>query len=163
LPGPTGEDNKLFLFGRGLMTLVVTETDPLAEAEKQIACALLCGCPLVVAAHSSHRAGLESLQANYREAGLAGELLQLVSLESLLPLIGDNRIEGVIANCLGRDSSALRQQMANRSGSIIPLIEWPESDSGYNYHWLLWFLSERTRTENLVARGGNTQLFNLVG
>jgi RHH-type proline utilization regulon transcriptional repressor/proline dehydrogenase/delta 1-pyrroline-5-carboxylate dehydrogenase len=52
--------------------------------------------------------------------------------------------------------------MAKRTGSIIPLIEWPENNQGYNYHWLLWFLSERTRTENLVARGGNTQLFNLA-
>jgi RHH-type proline utilization regulon transcriptional repressor/proline dehydrogenase/delta 1-pyrroline-5-carboxylate dehydrogenase len=51
--------------------------------------------------------------------------------------------------------------MAKRSGSIITLIEWPQRDEDYNYHWLLWFLSERTRTENLVARGGNTKLFNL--
>ena len=52
--------------------------------------------------------------------------------------------------------------MAKRTGSIIPLIEWPETAEGHNYPWLLWFLSERTRTENLVARGGNTQLFNLA-
>ena len=52
--------------------------------------------------------------------------------------------------------------MANRSGCIIPLIEWPKINADYNYRWLLGFLSERTRTENLVARGGNTQLFNLA-
>ena len=163
LPGPTGEENKLFLFGRGLMVLVVNQADSISHAEKQIGSALLCGCPLLIASHGIHRAELESLLATYQQAGLPEKLLQLVSMESLLPLVEDGRIEGVIANCLGRDSSALRQKMAKRSGSIIPLIEWPESDSGYNYHWLLWFLSERTRTENLVARGGNTQLFNLVG
>ena len=67
-----------------------------------------------------------------------------------------------MANRLNKDSTQIRQLMAQRTGSIIPLIEWPESDGGYNYHWLLWFLSERTRTENRVARGGNTQLFNLA-
>ena len=67
-----------------------------------------------------------------------------------------------MANSLDKDSTQIRQLMAQRTGSIIPLIEWPENDSDYNYHWLLWFLSERTRTENLVARGGNTQLFNLA-
>ncbi len=52
--------------------------------------------------------------------------------------------------------------MAQRNGSIIPLIEWPKNDVGYSYHWLLSLLTERTRTENLVAKGGNTQLFNLA-
>ena len=83
-------------------------------------------------------------------------------MTSLSELIQNNNIEGVIANSLNADSSALRQVMAKRTGSIIPLIEWPKTAEGFNYHWLLWFLSERTRTENLVARGGNTQLFNLA-
>lgn len=37
-----------------------------------------------------------------------------------------------------------------------------ENYEGYTYHWLLSLLSERTRTENLVAKGGNTELFNLA-
>jgi RHH-type proline utilization regulon transcriptional repressor/proline dehydrogenase/delta 1-pyrroline-5-carboxylate dehydrogenase len=72
-------------------------------------------------------------------------------------------VEGLMANTQNSDSALLRQVMAERTGSIIPLIEWPDNNEGYTYHWLLWFLSERTRTENLVARGGNTQLFNLAG
>jgi RHH-type transcriptional regulator, proline utilization regulon repressor / proline dehydrogenase / delta 1-pyrroline-5-carboxylate dehydrogenase len=67
----------------------------------------------------------------------------------------------VIANSFGANSTELRQEMAKRSGCIISLIELPKIHADYNYHWHLGFLSERTRTENLVARGGNTQLFNL--
>ena len=89
-------------------------------------------------------------------------LLQIEPLESLTNLVQNNSVEGIIANTRNTNSSALRQLMAQRCGSIIPLIEWPENDQDYSYHWLLWFLSERTRTENLVARGGNTQLFNLA-
>ena len=162
LPGPTGEDNKLSLFGRGVMVLIVTKNDLAAEAEKQIICALLCGCPLIIVADQSHKTALETTQANYLQAGLAAELLQIEPIESLTTLIQNNSVEGLIANSLDTDSSALRQLMTQRSGSIIPLIEWPENNEGFNYHWLLWFLSERTRTENLVARGGNTQLFNLA-
>jgi RHH-type proline utilization regulon transcriptional repressor/proline dehydrogenase/delta 1-pyrroline-5-carboxylate dehydrogenase len=162
LPGPTGEDNRLSVFGRGLMVLAITATDLLAGAEKQIACALLCGCPLIVAADKAHIRGLNSIVESYQQAGLMHKLLQIESLESLADLVQNNTVEGVIANTRNTDSSALRQLIAQRSGSIIPLIEWPESDKDYNYPWLLWFLSERTRTENLVARGGNTQLFNLA-
>ena len=162
LPGPTGEDNKLSAFGRGVMALAITQSDSVAEAEKQIASSLLCGCPVIVAADEAHKASLEITRADYLQAGLTAELLQIEPLESLTALIQNNSIEGLMANSLNKDSSALRQVMAQRSGSIIPLIEWPKNNEGYNYHWLLWFLSERTRTENLVARGGNTQLFNLA-
>jgi RHH-type proline utilization regulon transcriptional repressor/proline dehydrogenase/delta 1-pyrroline-5-carboxylate dehydrogenase len=83
-------------------------------------------------------------------------------MASAKELILKDEIAAVVANSGSLDSSLLRTAMAARNGSIIPLIEWPQTDDGYSYHWLLWFLSERTRTENLVARGGNTQLFNLT-
>jgi RHH-type proline utilization regulon transcriptional repressor/proline dehydrogenase/delta 1-pyrroline-5-carboxylate dehydrogenase len=161
LPGPTGEDNRLSLLGRGPMLLAVTKTDTIANAEKQIASAVVCGCPVIIAADQSHRDILEAVQAHYQQSALPKGLLQIEPLESLSGIVRDNGIEGMMANSLNKDSTQIRQLMAQRTGSIIPLIEWPENDEGYNYHWLLWFLSERTRTENLVARGGNTQLFNL--
>ncbi|MDG1818731.1 MAG: bifunctional proline dehydrogenase/L-glutamate gamma-semialdehyde dehydrogenase PutA [Porticoccaceae bacterium] len=162
LPGPTGEDNRLSVFGRGVMVLAVAKSDSVAEAEKQIACALLCGCPLIIVADQTHKTSLDSIRENYLQAGLAEDLLQIEPIETLTALIHNNRIEGLIANSQNTDSSALRQIMAQRNGSIIPLIGWPADSEEYNWHWLLWFLSERTRTENLVARGGNTQLFNLA-
>jgi len=144
-----------------VVTLIVTREDLFADAEKQIASALLCGCSAIVTADDCHKEALQSLQNKYLKAGLPNQLVQLTDLESLGGLIQDNQVEAIVANSLNADSSSLRQAMAKRSGSIIPLIEWPQRDEDYNYHWLLWFLSERTRTENLVARGGNTKLFNL--
>ena len=162
LPGPTGEDNKLSVQGRGVMTLIITQQDSLVDAEKQIASALLCGCAVIVTAGELHQAALATLRDQYIKAGLASDLLQIEPLQSLALMIADDQVEGIIANSLNAKSCSLRQAMAMRSGSIIPLIEWPRRDEDYSYHWLLWFLSERTRTENLVARGGNTQLFNLA-
>ncbi len=161
LPGPTGEENKLSMQGRGVLTLIVTQQDRFADAEKQIASALLCGCSLIVTADSCHQVTLQSLQDQYARAGLPRNLLHTAPLDMLGNLVLDNQVEGVLANSLNADSSSLRQVMAKRTGSIIPLIEWPQRDQDYSYHWLLGFLSERTRTENLVARGGNTALFNL--
>jgi len=162
LPGPTGEDNRLSLHGRGVLLLAVIESDSITEAEKQIASALLCGCPVIVTVDKAHVRRLEAIRADYQRAGLAKQLLQIEPLGTLAELIQNNSIEGIMANSKNADSMQLRQAAAKRMGSIIPLIEWPRDNEGYNYHWLLWFLSERTRTENLVARGGNTQLFNLT-
>ena len=161
LPGPTGEDNQLSLLARGAMVLVIRQQDPIDVAEQQIICALLCGCSIIMAADRSHWLALEQIRERYQQAEIPASLMQLVPIEGLNSIVQNNRIEGVIANSLNTDSSGLRQMMANRTGSIIPLIEWSEDSTGYHYHWLLWFLSERTKTENLVARGGNTQLFNL--
>jgi RHH-type proline utilization regulon transcriptional repressor/proline dehydrogenase/delta 1-pyrroline-5-carboxylate dehydrogenase len=162
LPGPTGEDNRLSLHGRGPMLVAIRACDSIEQVQPVINSALLSGCPVIVAADHSHSVATHGLQVQYQNAGLAQGLLQIIELDKMALLIGHNDVAGIVTNSSGTDTSALRQLMAERLGSIIPLIEWPTSAEGFNYHWLLWFLSERTRTENLVARGGNTQLFNLA-
>ena len=162
LPGPTGEANQLSVHGRGIMLLLIRHRDPFKNALQQIGCALLCGCPVIIAAHESLAIKLTSIINACVKKGLPKHLVTLTSLDESVDLIRHPDISGVIANTAQTDSQSLRQAMATRNGSIIPLIEWPKSSQGYHYQWLLWFLSERTRTENLVARGGNTQLFNLT-
>jgi RHH-type proline utilization regulon transcriptional repressor/proline dehydrogenase/delta 1-pyrroline-5-carboxylate dehydrogenase len=162
LPGPTGESNQLSLHGRGAMLLIIRDEDPSAAITLQIASALLCGCPLLVCVDKNHDKLVVDALKHYEALRLPTDMLQTVAPDSGVSLIQHPDIAGVIANSFGANSSALRQEMAKRSGCIIPLIEWPKINADYNYRWLLGFLSERTRTENLVARGGNTQLFNLA-
>ena len=162
LPGPTGESNQLSVHGRGVMLLLIRETDPFEDAVKQIGSALLCGCSLIIASDERLESKLSNIIDSYVKNGLPKNLLILASLNQSMDLIQHADIAGIIANTAETNSQPLRQVIASRNGSIIPLIEWPKNDLGYHYLWLLWFLSERTRTENLVARGGNTQLFNLT-
>ena len=162
LPGPTGESNQLSLHGRGVMLLIIRDEDPRVAITLQIASALLCGCSLLICADESHDETIIDVLKRYEALGLPAGMLQTVALNIGASLIQHPDIAGVIANSFGANSSALRQEMAKRSGCIIPLIEWPKINADYNYRWLLGFLSERTRTENLVARGGNTQLYNLA-
>jgi RHH-type proline utilization regulon transcriptional repressor/proline dehydrogenase/delta 1-pyrroline-5-carboxylate dehydrogenase len=162
LPGPTGESNQLSLHGRGVMLLIIRDEDPRMAITLQIASALLCGCSLLICVDKNHDEIVIDVLKRYEVLGLPTGMLQTVALNIAASLIQHPDIAGVIANSFGANSSALRQEMAKRSGCIIPLIEWPKINADYNYRWLLGFLSERTRTENLVARGGNTQLFNLA-
>ena len=162
LPGPTGEDNQLTLLGRGIMVLVVTANDAIDAVQKQLASALLCGCAVVVAVEHLHADALTEIHATYRRLGLPEDLLKIVWIDFLAILIEQPWVAGVMANSRHSDSVNLRRAMAERSASIIPLIEWPQHDSEYTYAWLLGMLRERTRTENLVVRGGNAQLYNLA-
>ena len=162
LPGPTGEENQLSLVARGVMLVIVQDSDTAQEAVKQIGSALLCGCPVIIAAQDKYISVIHNIQRTFNAVGLPDGLLQTVDFDRIGALTQHPDIAGVVANSKNVSSQSLRQLIAQRDGSIIPLIEWPKSNKGYNYHWLLGFLSERTRTENLVARGGNTQLFNLA-
>jgi RHH-type proline utilization regulon transcriptional repressor/proline dehydrogenase/delta 1-pyrroline-5-carboxylate dehydrogenase len=162
LPGPTGEDNKLTLLGRGIMVLVVTANDTIDAVEKQLASALLCGCAVVVAIEHLHADALTEILTTYRRLGLPEGVLKIVWIDLLAMLIEQPSVAGVMANSRHSDSANLRRAMAERSASIIRLIEWPQHDGDYTYAWLLGMLRERTRTENLVVRGGNAQLYNLA-
>ena len=162
LPGPTGEENQLSLVARGVMLVIVQDSDTASASAKQIISALLCGCPVIIAAQDNHSSAIQHIQRTFTAVGLPDGLLQTVDFDRIGALTQHPDIAGVVANSKNANSRSIRQLIAQRDGSIIPLIEWPKSNKGYNYHWLLGFLSERTRTENLVARGGNTQLFNLA-
>ena len=162
LPGPTGEENQLSLVARGVMLVIVQDTDTASASAKQIISALLCGCPVIIAAQDNHSSAIQDIQHSFNTAGLPKGLLQTVGFDRIGALTQHPGVAGVVANSKNANSQSLRQLIAQRDGSIIPLIQWPKSNKDYNYHWLLGFLSERTRTENLVARGGNTQLFNLA-
>jgi len=161
MPGPTGEENKLTLIGRERILLIVRKGDSRVATQRQIATALLCGSSVVVACHADSQAMIENIINQYLIAGVPRETVHIEGLESIKQWIQHPDINAVVTNSEGLDSQLLRRAMAQRNGAIIPLIQWPLSDAGYHYAWLFQFLNERTRTENLVARGGNTQLFSL--
>lgn len=58
-------------------------------------------------------------------------------------------------------SSYIREEFARRKYGILNVINPLDSSQEVTTDWLLGLVLERTKTENLVASGGNTQLFNL--
>ena len=94
LPGPTGEDNKLSLHGRGLMVLIVRQQDSLIEAQKQIVAALLCGIPI-------HRTNAATFILAGILGGFAGCLLA-ASVGVLSPLLTlPLTVKGLIVTVIG--------------------------------------------------------------
>ncbi|MDG0969142.1 MAG: bifunctional proline dehydrogenase/L-glutamate gamma-semialdehyde dehydrogenase PutA [Porticoccaceae bacterium] len=162
LPGPTGEKNELRLVGRGPMLVAITSEDSLDLGLRQIASALLCGCSVIVATEPKHALVLRKIDKSLMSSGLPKNLLILTDLKTISSTICQPALGGLVTNTLGTNSQTIRHLLAQRKDSIIPLIEWPKNNAGYQFSWLLWFLSERTLTENIVARGGNTELFGLA-
>jgi hypothetical protein len=76
----------------------------------------------------------------------------LIQNKNILNIMMDDRL---------KISSYIREEFARRKYGILNVINPLDSSQEVTTDWLLGLVLERTKTENLVASGGNTQLFNL--
>ena len=151
LPGPTGETNELSLHGRGVFLVVLQEGDEITNLVQAMG-ALLAGNSIVLihlgktpASASSVYKALESFvpMANVQCADLQKELMAL--------LLNDG-----IAGVAGSNSPGLISTLGARKGAIIPFVGSMSAD-----YSLLRFATEKTKTDNVVATGGNAMLLKL--
>ena len=86
-----------------------------------------------------------------------------VNEENVIARVSNKQHQGILIHSSHPDLEQFRTRVALRDGGIIPMIEFDETCLlEENLGWLTSYLThERTKTENLVAKGGNTQLFNL--
>jgi len=125
LPGPTGERNQIELHGRGVFVCISPWNFPLAIFTGQIAAALAAGNTVIAKpAEQTPLMAFAAIEA-FHEAGIPGKALHLVPGrgEVVGPhLIGSRHLAGV-AFTGGTDTAQLiNQQLANRTGPILPLI-----------------------------------------
>jgi RHH-type transcriptional regulator, proline utilization regulon repressor / proline dehydrogenase / delta 1-pyrroline-5-carboxylate dehydrogenase len=169
LPGPTGEENSLSLHGRGVAICLASEHDSTQHICAQILMALISGCvPIVVTPFTKDkRSDLQTFVSTLRQADLPQNVLQWITTSTTDDLLVDSRVDVVVIN--ERDTEQVfnvRNILAQRDGAIIPLIEIPEELKQCNsldgYALLSRFVNEKTKTDNIVARGGDTKLFNLA-
>lgn len=166
LPGPTGEANHLFLQGRGHTIAVVRAGQNPADTALLLALPLSAGCPLSVYTDQSMEPLVKQVLAAIPEVSAS-----IYPVTDLADGLADQTLSAVAVLENDPDLEIIKQQLAARDGAIIPLTALPEACSGHflaqadnrngAIALLLNFTIEKTLTENLVARGGNTQLFNL--
>ena len=161
LNSPTGESNFLSFNPRGLIIFIPHQKMKNEDVAKNISVALMCGCPVILLSDDSlfdiHEGIINEFIASSQKNLLLHEkcscLRSLISNRSLYSFMIDEDHEL---------ASFIKNQFALRYHGIVNIIP-PQTDfTAVDASWLLNFLSERTLTENLVASGGNTQLFNLV-
>ncbi len=125
LPGPTGEDNRLRLRGRGLWAAISPWNFPLAIFTGQIAAALVMGNTVVAKpAEQTPRIAMR-MSALLHECGVPEDVLALV--HGLGPTVGARLVENpAIAGVVFTGSTAvaktIQRALAAKDGPIVPLI-----------------------------------------
>lgn len=153
LPGPTGESNQLSLGGRGIFLLVVYQKDFEHNFLLSLA-ALAAGNALVIVPCSDEAINtaqmLKTLLSHQLPEHLITADFEHRNIESL---IANRNVLGVTAY----HQAELIAPVVKREGAIIPFVECLSRK-----FILLPFASEKTKTNNVVATGGNAFLLNLT-
>ncbi len=156
MPGATGELNTLSLYPKNKVFCLIDSNDSLEQKQLQILAALSCGCHVVVNVDVDI-AVFKSLSLNLNQL----EIVKTPQEE----LLKDSSIEAVCGTSNSTRNIEVKNILAYRDGPIIPVIElteiWSVNTLTCWFAYLFKFFFEKTKTDNLVAKGGNTQLFNL--
>lgn len=161
MPGPTGEENTLVVQPVGNILFVLNEQTPLKELVAACNLALELGNVVTVTVRNiANQAQLDALLVDtpeqYHQSILINE-------ENVLARVSNQQHQAIAIHPSHPELDKFRQRVAQRLGPITQLIEFDETILlTENLNWYTSCMSiERTKTDNLVAKGGNTQLFNL--
>ena len=164
MPGPTGESNELYTVARGIFYITSDEKASVVALVGQITAALVAGNAIIV--------GLPDQDAKITSVILDGldqaEVPKLAAQQSEMAItdIDDVRLAGVCFVGNAQKEIELNQQLAKRDGLLAQLIAETDQERLSNItdpHFVLRFITERTRTINVTAVGGNATLLELGG
>ncbi len=125
LPGPTGEENLLYRYGRGVFVCISPWNFPIAIFIGQITAALVAG-NTVIAKPASQTALTAMLCTKLlHEAGVPKRVLQFLPASGSFIgdyLLSDVRVAGVAFTGSTETARFINQQLARHQQAIIPLI-----------------------------------------
>ncbi|MEZ8825468.1 1-pyrroline-5-carboxylate dehydrogenase [Vibrio amylolyticus] len=163
LVGPTGETNELYTSGRGVALLIQDSdvaTSRLAIVA-QLTTSLLAGNTVILCSDDVELISL--LETASQEASLPHGALQFESLDAYMPLLETNvRSVGYVGTI--DTEVAINRQLVAKDGAIVLLTSETDLDqltSTQDPALCLRFITERTRTINITAVGGNATLLEL--
>jgi RHH-type proline utilization regulon transcriptional repressor/proline dehydrogenase/delta 1-pyrroline-5-carboxylate dehydrogenase len=124
LPGPTGEDNRLRMRGRGVFVCISPWNFPLAIFLGQVTAALAAGNAVVAKPAEQTPLVAAAAVRLLHEAGIPVSALALVPGDGAVgaALTGDPRIGGVAFTGSTETAWAINRTLAARRGPIVPLV-----------------------------------------
>lgn len=125
LPGPTGESNRLFHYGRGVFVCISPWNFPIAIFMGQVAAALVAGNTVIAKpALQTSLTAMACVHLLY-QAGIPEKVLHFLPGEGAAigrQLLRDQRVAGVAFTGSGATAQIINRQLANRSSAIAALI-----------------------------------------
>ncbi|GAD90809.1 hypothetical protein VHA01S_056_00260 [Vibrio halioticoli NBRC 102217] len=164
MPGPTGETNELYTAGRGVSLIIADSAVNMSVSKAfyaQLCVSLMAGNCVVLCVQDNELA--EQVQKLIECLALPSGVLSLVEYDQYVQLIeSDVRITTV----LGEDAfvKEVNRHLARKTGAIAPLIAEVELEKmpvAQDPKLVLRYITERTRTINITAVGGNATLLEL--
>ncbi|MEX2335225.1 MAG: aldehyde dehydrogenase family protein, partial [Pseudohongiella sp.] len=124
LPGPTGEDNRWQLRGRGVFVCISPWNFPLAIFLGQVTAALVAGNTVVAKPAEQTPQVAAAAVDLLHQAGIPRDVLHLIAggAETGARLVGDKRVTGVAFTGSTDAARAINQNLAARNGPIATLI-----------------------------------------
>lgn len=164
MPGPTGETNELYTTGRGVALVMADKSVDIGCAKAlyaQLSVALISGNCVLLCVQDSELA--QQVLTLIDNLSLPSGVLSLVEYDQYSQLL-DSDVR--VACVLGEEElvKSVNRSFAAKTGAIAPLVA--ESDL-YNMpvaqdpKLALRYITERTRTINITAVGGNATLLEL--
>ncbi|WP_114765498.1 1-pyrroline-5-carboxylate dehydrogenase [Vibrio rhodolitus] len=160
LVGPTGESNELYTAGRGVCVIAIESVNENARlaALAQCTAALAAGNSIILCSDDTQFT--QDLEAAYEKSSLPVNLLHFASYDALNQVLeSDVRGVGFIGSSSGE--KALNRQLAAREGAIVSFVaetDLAALEVAHDPQLSLRFITERTRTINITAVGGNATL-----
>jgi RHH-type proline utilization regulon transcriptional repressor/proline dehydrogenase/delta 1-pyrroline-5-carboxylate dehydrogenase len=125
LPGPTGENNCLFHYGRGVFVCISPWNFPVAIFMGQIVAALVTGNTVIAKPALQTSLAAMLCVRLLHQAGIPENVLHFLPGEGSdigRLLLSDERVAGVVFTGSSATAQTINRQLANRSGAIASLI-----------------------------------------
>lgn len=172
MPGPTGEVNELYSAGRGVFVVTMADISltktpsAISALVAHVSAALMAGNSILLALPDSESERQSKLVSSLHQAGFAEHIVQACDYAQLEALIATPQIAGVAYTGDVVMAQKLNAILSARKGLLAQFVtELSEHalTTVTDNHFVLRFITERTRTINITAVGGNATLLELGG
>ncbi|MBP2281130.1 delta 1-pyrroline-5-carboxylate dehydrogenase [Psychrobacter sp. PL15] len=163
MTGATGESNDLYVTARGKTMVIGGESAKTMAVLGQLIAALVTGNEVILHCPSQDEMCIEAVKVLY-ETGIDNDVISIANDSQTVTLLYIDRLAQVAVAGSPAEVQAVSQELANTDGILTQVIA--VTDMGglsdmltpdYLYH----FTTERVRTINTTAIGGNASLLEL--
>ncbi|MFC3123292.1 bifunctional proline dehydrogenase/L-glutamate gamma-semialdehyde dehydrogenase PutA [Agaribacter flavus] len=157
LPGPTGEDNKLYLEPRGIIVGFADKDVAFEYWMLSIITALGTGNVVIAVVSELFFEEAMAFKQKFETTSAPDNVFQVATLSKLEALLMNPDLSGVVVDSSALRSAIIAKKLASREGAILPMIT-----AEYNNNLIERLVTEKTISIDTTAAGGNTSLMTLA-
>jgi len=163
MTGATGESNDLYMTARGKTMVIGSESARTMAVLGQLLAALLTGNEVILHCPSQAEMSDEAAKVLY-EIGVSDDVLSVANDSQTITLLYIDRLAQVAVAGSNSEVQAISQELANTDGILTQVISVTDMDGMSEMltpDYLHRFVTERVKTINTTAIGGNASLLEL--